>query len=122
MSSSAVYQDRIARTQAALAREGIDLLVVGPGSDLIYLTGIDAHLSERLNLLMVPARGKPSYVVPRLEAPNMADKADLVEFAVWDETDSPSDLAGSLAEGVRRVAVGDQLHAAFLIRLQNAIP
>jgi Xaa-Pro aminopeptidase len=71
---------------------------------------------------MVPARGKPSYVVPRLEAPNMADKADLVEFAVWDETDSPSELAGSLAEGVRRVAVGDQLHAAFLIRLQNAIP
>jgi Xaa-Pro aminopeptidase len=117
-----VYRDRIQRAQAALAAAGVDLLCVGPGSDLVYLTGIAAHLSERLNLLLLPVSGRPSFVVPRLEAPNMADKAELVDFAVWDETDSPAALAAKLAGSASSVAVGDELHAIFLLRLQEAMP
>ena len=117
-----VYQDRMQRAQAALKAAGVDLLCVGPGSDLVYLTGIHAHLSERLNLLLLPASGRASFVVPRLEAPNVADKADLVDLAVWDETDSPSELAAKLSGRAGSVAVGDELHAIFLLRMQEAMP
>lgn len=122
MTSSAVYQDRLERAQTALRTAGVDALVVGPSSDLVYLTGINAHLSERLNLLILPASGKASFVVPRLEAPNVADKADLVTIASWEETDSPATLAASLLGGAKRVAIGDQLHAVFVLRLQEAVP
>jgi Xaa-Pro aminopeptidase len=117
-----VYRDRIHRAQAALKSAGVDLLCVGPGPDLVYLTGITAHLSERLNLLLLPVEGSPSFVVPRLEAPNVADKADLVEIHAWEETESPSELAAKLAGPAKSVAVGDQLHAIFLLRLQEAMP
>jgi Xaa-Pro aminopeptidase len=121
MTSASEYRDRIERTQEAMRAAGIDLLFVGPSSDLVYLTGIHAHLSERLNLLVLPASGKPSFVVPRLEAPNVADKADLVEIASWEETESPAGIVGRLAGPAQSIAVGDQLHAAFLLRLQEAI-
>ena len=55
MTATSVYQDRIARAQAEMRAAGVDLLCIGPSADLFYLTGINAHLSERLNLLLVPA-------------------------------------------------------------------
>jgi Xaa-Pro dipeptidase len=61
-------------------------------------------------------------VVPRLEAPNVADKSDLVEIHAWEETESPSELAAKLAGSAKSVAIGDQLHAIFLLRLQQAMP
>lgn len=122
MTATSVYQDRIARAQAEMRAAGVDLLCIGPSADLFYLTGINAHLSERLNLLLVPAEGRPKFVVPRLEAPNVADKADLVEIKPWEETESPSDLVASLAGNAKSIGAGDQLHAIFLLRLQEAIP
>jgi Xaa-Pro aminopeptidase len=122
MTAATVYQDRIERAQEAMRAAGVDLLAIGPSSDLFYLTGINAHLSERLNLLLVPESGQPMFVVPRLEAPNVADKADLVAINAWEETESPSALAAKLAGDAKSIAVGDQLHAIFLLRLQEAIP
>ena len=54
--SISVYAERLRRAQAELERQGVDLLLIGPGSDLFYLTGFVAHLSERLNLLGLPRR------------------------------------------------------------------
>ena len=120
--TSTVHSDRIERAQDAMRAAGVYLLCVGPSADLFYLTGINAHLSERLNLLLLPQSGKPQFIVPRLEAPNVADKAALVDIQAWEETESPSELAASLSGGAKSFAVGDQLHAIFLLRLQEAIP
>jgi Xaa-Pro aminopeptidase len=122
MTNASVYQDRIERTQAVLRAQGVAWLFVGPGSDLVYLTGINAHLSERLNLLLLPVSGKPTFVVPRLEAPNVADKADLADIRAWEETESPAALVAAVTGGAKAIAVGDQLHAVFLLRLQEAVP
>ena len=122
MTSASTYHDRIERAQIALRAAEVDALLVGPSSDLVYLTGIRAHLSERLNLLVLPASGRPSFVVPRLEAPNVADKADLVDVKSWEETESPAEIVAELAGSAKSIAVGDQLHAVFLLRLQEAIP
>jgi Xaa-Pro aminopeptidase len=50
--TQAVYAERIKRAQEKMKAEGIDVLLVGPSSDLFYLIGYNAHLSERMNLLM----------------------------------------------------------------------
>jgi Xaa-Pro aminopeptidase len=84
------YAERIARAQAEMARRGIDWLIIAPSSDLVYLMGYPAHTSERLTALATPqSGGEPFIVVPRLEAPRLADRADLMEILdlrVWDET------------------------------------
>lgn len=118
------FFDRLRRAQDELARQGIDLLLVGPSADLFYLTGFDAHLSERLNLLVLPQAGDPSMIVPVLEAPLLADRRDLLDVHAWEETQAPAELAARLAGSVegKTVAVGDQLWSVFLLRLQAAMP
>ena len=61
--------DRVHAARAVADELGADLLVLTPGSDLRYLCGYAAHAMERLTALVVPARGEPFLVVPRLEAP-----------------------------------------------------
>ncbi len=119
-----IYADRLRRAQEELVRQGVDLLLVGPSSDFRYLTGHDAHLSERLTLLLLPREGNPTVVVPVLEAPTVADRRDLVDVHTWEETQAPADLVATLAGGVagKTVAVGDQLWSVFLLRLQAAMP
>jgi Xaa-Pro aminopeptidase len=121
MTDSAVYADRLHRAQVALKAAGADVLLVGPSSDLLYLSGIDAHISERLNLLVLPATGQASFVVPRLESVNFSDKADLVRIEAWEETENPAEKVAALVGSSKVRAVGDQLHAMFLLRVQEAV-
>jgi len=120
----AVYVDRMRRAQVELKRQEIDLLLLGPSADLYYLTGLKAHLSERLNLLLLPRDGDASMIVPVLEAPLVADRGDQLKIHPWKETQAPADLVSQFAGDVRgkRVAVGDQLWSVFLLRLQEAMP
>lgn len=116
-----VNRDRIARAQAEMTARGIDYLCIGPSADLFYLLGLDAHLSERMNLLVIPQTGKPTYVVPVLEAPLVQDRAELATIARWTETEQPAELAGRTLGDVtgKRIAVSDQLWSVFLLRLQK---
>lgn len=122
--SISVYAERLRRAQAEIERQGVDLLLIGPGSDLFYLTGFKAHLSERLNLLGISRQGKPFLVLPVLEAPNAQDRKELVDIHAWEETEPPAELVAKLAGNVdgKTLAVGDQLWSVFLLRLQTAMP
>lgn len=113
----------MARAQAEMAARDIDFLVAGPSADLFYLLGFDAHLSERLNLLVLPAVGKPTYVVPVLESPLVQDRKELITIKKWEETRSPSELVAKvIGDAVgKRLAVADQLWSVFLLRLQSAV-
>ena len=119
-----IYADRLRRAQEEVDRQGVDLLLAGPSSDFRYLTGHDAHLSERLTLLLLPREGNPSVVVPVLEAPTVEGRRDLLDIHAWEETQAPSDLVATLAGAVagKTVAVADQLWSIFLLRLQAAMP
>lgn len=116
--------ERIARAQAVMGEQGIDVLFVTPSSDLTYLLDYPAHASERLTLLAIPQAGKPLVLVPRLEAVRLKDRAGLVDVHAWGETESPTALAAQLLPQARRatVAIGDQTWAVFLLHLMEAFP
>src|SRR4051812_31552238 len=122
--SVTTYVDRLQRAQGEMARQGIDLLLVGPSADLFYLIGNYGHESERLSLLVLPREGVPHYVTAALEAPLLAAQRDLLEIVTWEETDDPAakvaQVAGTAGEGT--VAVSDVLWSLFTIRLQRAMP
>ncbi|HET9015112.1 MAG TPA: Xaa-Pro peptidase family protein [Thermomicrobiaceae bacterium] len=115
---------RVTRAQQLMESAGIDLLVIGPSSDFRYFTGHAPHLSERLTALVIPRSGQGTVVVPRLEAPLIADLEDRFQFAVWDETERPLERVAQLARaaGSRAVAVNDQLWSGFLLPLQEMLP
>lgn len=122
--NTAYYQQRLERAQQVLREAGIDWLLVGPSADLVYLTSFDAHLSERLNLLVLPAVGSPALVVPTLEAPLVGLAGELASLHTWDDHENPVEVVKSIVgstEG-KKIAVGNQLWSAFLLRIQAELP
>jgi len=127
--SSDVLQQRLARTTQAAAAAGVDTLFVTPGADLRYLTGYEALPLERLTCLVVPARGEPVLVVPRLEhaAAEASGAGDVVKIATHEETDDAFALAAGLARDAlgsdpSMVGVADRMWAEHVLRFRSALP
>jgi Xaa-Pro aminopeptidase len=119
------FADRLVRARAATAAAGLDALLLGPGPDLRYLTGYDAHLSERVVLLVLPASGDPVLVVPKLERA-MAVASPIgalgLELLDWADGEDPYGLVAEQVGRPGRVAVDDYLHAAKVLGLRAALP
>jgi Xaa-Pro aminopeptidase len=122
--------ERVHAARDTAAELGIDLLVVTPGSDLRYLSGYSALALERLTALVVPRRGEPLLVVPRLEAPMVAAGpagALGLDVLAWDETDDPfarlaAEATARLGVVPTRVAVGARTWAEHALGVQRALP
>ena len=113
---------RLERARARMADVGVDALLLSVGPDLPYLIGYEAMPLERLTMLVVRPTGDPVLLVPRLEAPRVESRPALFAIETWDETDDPVARVAALAAGARRVAIGDQTWARFVLALQQAIP
>jgi Xaa-Pro aminopeptidase len=120
--------ERLARARKEMADRGVDAVLVGPSADFRYLTGYLPPLLERLTMLVLPAQGDATLVVPALEAPLAIEHlGDLeVDVRAWPERDDPVELVrealSTAGAASGRLAVGDQLWSSFLLRLEAALP
>jgi Xaa-Pro aminopeptidase len=113
------------RATAAMRRHGVQVLLLGPGADLLALTGYRALPLERLTLLVLRDDGRGQLLVPALEQPAAAAATDVVPITAWGEADDPfAAVAAALAEVAdgAEAAVGDQLWARFLLGIQAVRP
>ncbi len=87
------YAQRLADAARAAADRGVSAVLIGVGADLRWTIGYAALPLERLTMLILPASGRPTLVVPRLEAlPARAAPAvggGLVDLVTWLETEDP---------------------------------
>lgn len=113
---------RIANAQARIGEAGLAALLVGPGADLVYLTGYAPPPLERLTLLVVTPDREPVLVVPMLERPGALETplGDRLEVLGWTDAEDPYELVGRrLPHGT--AAITDQTWAAHVLRLQRAV-
>ncbi len=118
---------RLARAQQRLRDTETAALFVGPSADLRWLVGYEALPLERLTLLVVPAHGDATLVVPELEVPRAEDSGagDAVAIRAFDEVQDPFDLVATAvgdADVAGRMAIQDRLWAMFTLRLQERFP
>lgn len=120
--------ERLRRAAVEAAEQGVELLVVTPGTDLRYLLGVRTSSHERLTALVLGADGHaapPALVVPKLEAPGWAGVPleELgVEVVTWSDGEDPYLLVSDLAAGPRRLAVADTMPAVHVLGLRGALP
>lgn len=116
--------DRIAALQQAMADRDLDLTIIAPSADMFYLIGRKLPLTERFNAVLMPKRGRPRLIVPRLQVPLVQDLAPSFDITSWDETDYPLALVASYGEaiGARAIGVNGHFWSAFLLRLQALLP
>jgi Xaa-Pro aminopeptidase len=111
---------RLERAAAQASEAGLSGLLVTPGAELFYLTGYAPMLGERLTLLVVPADGPPTLLLPALERGG-AEGAG-VELADWRDGEDPYAAAAALLEPGGRYAISDSARAAHVLGLQRALP
>jgi len=105
-----------------MADHDVDAVLVSVGHDLPYLTGYTAMPLERLTMLVVPREGDASLLIPELEAARVTEQPGVFDLVPWGETDDPVEVAAGLAGGARRIAIGDQMWARFLVELLPLLP
>lgn len=96
-----------AERQAKLrALRGVDAVVLVPGANLRYFTGLDFHLSERPLLAIFSAAGL-AFIVPELEVPQLAARPELAPriFSWSDE----AGYAGAFRAALRELGLLDQV-------------
>jgi Xaa-Pro aminopeptidase len=101
---------------------GVDVLLLSVGADLPWLTGYHAMASERLTMLVLPASGDATLVIPELEAPRVEPRPELFEMRPWTETEDPVEIAAGIVRGAERVAIADRAWATFVLGLQARLP
>ena len=132
------FAERLRAAQGLAGAGSLDAILVGVGADLRYLAGYPAMPLERLTMLVIPARGAMSLVVPKLEAAPArlcppAAAGDL-PVVTWEEgSDAYALVAGLLRNGSNgaaaagaggpsiRVAISDDLAARHLLPLQDRL-
>src|SRR5512142_321528 len=77
---------RMERLQELMAREGIDAVALIPGANLLYMTGIRMHTSERVTLALLTRDEKCHVLLPALEAARAASQANIpIELYTWSD-------------------------------------
>jgi Xaa-Pro aminopeptidase len=113
---------RLERVRARMAEVGVDALLLSLGADLPWLTGYEAMPLERLTMLVLPADGDATLVVPRLEAPRVEERPEVFSIRPWNETDDPVAIVAGLVGARPRLAISDRCWATFLVWLQRSLP
>jgi Xaa-Pro dipeptidase len=67
-----MVESQFRQRQTKLAEEAshhdLGAILLNPGPDLVYLTGLEFHLMERPVLAVFPAKGEPLLILPELES------------------------------------------------------
>jgi len=105
--------------------QGVDALLLSLGADLPWLTGYEAMPLERLTMLVLPADGEATLVVPRLEAARVEERPEAFTLRPWGETDDPIGIVAGLLGPAGRaptLAISDRCWSTFLLGLQREVP
>ncbi|MFZ4517995.1 MAG: M24 family metallopeptidase [Microthrixaceae bacterium] len=122
MAEAAPFGPRLRAVRERMAGAGVEVLLLSVGADLPWLCGYEAMPLERLTMLVVPADGDATLVVPGLEAPRVVERPEVFAVQAWGETEDPVALVDDLCGTADSLAVGDRTWARFLVELQRCRP
>ncbi len=112
--------DRAARLEQArrlMRANGMDALVLEPGTSMRYFTGVQWGLSERPFVAVLPASGDPAWVCPGFEEERARELVGRsAEVRAWQEEESPHRLlAGILRDRGATGRVGIESRTRFFV-------
>ena len=84
------FQQRLQSLQVTIKQSGLDALVLCTDANITYYIGVHCALGERMALLVVPATGEPTLIVPRLEEEQLgANQVVKRVLAYWEKDSKP---------------------------------
>ena len=122
---ASVYLKRMDKVREGMAKQGIDVFLVSPSSNLFYLTGYAVHGDERLLLLVLPREGSP-FLLANLLYKEQVKSLPVKEFVYWKDGEEPFGLLKSEMEKrnipIRKAALEPEIPALFALPLNQTFP
>lgn len=117
--------DRFNALRAKMKDTGTDLVVLGPGAHLGWLTGVRPHADERPCLAFVSQAGA-AFLMPALEAESVRTQTDL-PFHEWSDDEGPDAALSRLldalgARNVISVVLDESMRADHAALVTDALP
>lgn len=99
---------RIEKARRLMAEHRLDALMLMGGTSMVYFTGMQWGLSERMTAVVIPSKGEAFIVTPKFEEERTLEQARTgplgagTSVLTWEEDESPS---ARLAEGLRAAGI-----------------
>jgi Xaa-Pro dipeptidase len=92
------YAARIEKARRLMAENFADAFFVEGGSSLNYFTGVRWGQSERTFGVLIPGKGKPTFICPAFEEGRARERMGMIDadLRVWQEHESPFELVAKL--------------------------
>ncbi len=108
-----------------MQQEGVDLVALGPGAHLAWLTGVRPHADER-PLLFCITKSYAGFLMPALEAQSAKQQTDL-PFHTWADDEGPEAafadcLKAAGASQAKSIVLDETMRADFAALVQDALP
>jgi len=93
--SVAERRGRIERATRLMRERGVDALMLTGGTSMVYFTGIEWGISERLLAAFLPVRGRPFLITPKFEEERAMEQVALgpmqggADVYAWEEHEDP---------------------------------
>lgn len=119
------FAERLHRGAQHARAAGLDGLVVAPGPDLAYFADyLPVATTERITLLVIPADGDPTMLVPALEHGGAAETRAVgaIRLVDWSDGEDEYVPAAALLNPEGRYALSDATWAMHLLGLQEKLP
>ena len=85
------------KAQRLMKELGYSAMLIEPGANMMYFSGMEWARSERLFALILPQTGKGVVIAPAFEHGRAADQVNgRFDIRVWQEDESPEALAASI--------------------------
>jgi len=94
---------RVQRMVERARSQGLEAIVIVPGPNMFYLTGLEMHLSERPAMLFFPSQGEPFAFCPAFEAERITTGAGIARVFSWGEEEGPMP---ALKRAISRSGIG----------------
>jgi len=120
------YAERLQALRASMRAEGVDVVVLGPSSHMVWLSGLSPHGDERPVLLVV-TEGFAGFLMPALNADSSRALTDL-PFYPWTDADGPDAALAALLKdaGVpatgAKIVLDETMRADFALLVLGMLP
>ncbi|WP_293572623.1 Xaa-Pro peptidase family protein [Phaeobacter sp.] len=123
--SPSPYDARLTRLRQRMTRSHTDLVVLGPSSHMMWLTGVNPHGDERPVLLII-SQSHAGFLMPKLNA-DSARSATNLPFHCWSDDVGPDQALSDLLAACDaqrpglQVVLDETMRADFALRLLGAL-
>ncbi len=99
--TAAERRERVERAQKLMTEQKMNSICLAGGTTMEYFSGVHWGNSERLTIMVIPAKGEPFYVTPQFEEDRTREQiaqgsgSERAHVFTWQEDESPYALVAS---------------------------